>query len=1335
MIPFATRAARKKTETSLLSYSRQRLPRPARLYSTPTKRASAPVVDAIVPSLPDAYPAFLPAHPNLADSSGSVQGDPSASNMQTFLRTRTPYTILPPPLPLDKHSELNDFYYTDSPTRDLIAVMDACLHNGYDVLRAKEIFDDLRAKRAEQILHPRLYTAFVEAYLDMALKEPEKKSLWIEDAWILLDSLFDGQEKVAVTTGAYALALIAWLRYSSENSLTYIDGITNHTPASILKGIVDNELSVVTVVSDRAIQSSEEAQKIIQALTKAAVQHNYPEIIRELGQAEAMGSSLPDPFLDVPEVRPVSVTTPVLNEDGTPSGETETEIPFNLDLLRKHLAHVSLARRVLSEDLAARQKLLEDSVYDVAVQRMRRQAELFKELGLGDSVLRKQDLQLWMWQWHQLLQARLKEDIAVLINEEAVPIPARKHHQPLGPFLSLIKPEKLSLITILEIMRLQGSGGVADGMKTARGLVSVGKAVELEYKAQMCKKNNISVPSTARAGEGGFFSRYSYRDLHARRVTARKYMEDAEEWTSDWTQLLRVRVGSFLVDRLMDVAKVIRTGTNKRTGELVEEEQPAFTHSYEYLRGFKLGIIKLNPVVAERMAKDSIRDTMHPRHLPMLVKPKPWLSHNEGGYIYNKSQVMRFKDSQEQQQYLKHASSRGNVELVYAGLDVLGSTPWQINRKIFNVVLEVWNAGIRLGKLPPAVYDEPEPEKTPEMETDQKARTIFVQRQRQWIVNKANNHSDRCSVNYRIEIARAFLGDTFYLPHNLDFRGRAYPLPPHLNHIGDDLSRGLLLFGEAKPLGERGLRWLKIHLSNLYGYDKATFDERVEFVHKHLDDIVDSAQNPINGRKWWQKADEPWQCLATCMELKAALDSPDPCTYECALPIHQDGTCNGLQHYAALGGDARGARQVNLDTADRPSDVYTYVANMVEKRMQEDLERGPDNKFAKMLAGKISRKVVKQTVMTTVYGVTFVGAREQIERQLKDRGDVPLEECYLAAAYVAKQVLQCIGDLFQGANDIMNWLTASARIISRSVPGDRVLEAMKLDRPSRSKKKGTTTRLRKEQMTAVVWTTPLGLPIVQPYRKIKRKQIMASMQSVYISDPNAPAEVNSQKQASAFPPNFIHSLDATHMLLTALECRTQGITFASVHDSYWTHASSIDQMSTVIRETFIALHSSDVLGRLLNEFRERYKGYKVPVASLGTSQILKQLGIIDAATGISSRRSRNTANAISETAAVTGADSAVIKAMGEDEETAEVVDRLPTVSVLSKEQVVKLLKPSRSRANRSKGATAGAAPLGKAATEDSLEGKFVDLVDLLPSVPTKGEFDVNKIKSSIYFFS
>lgn len=42
----------------------------------------------------------------------------------------------------------------------------------------------------------------------------------------------------------------------------------------------------------------------------------------------------------------------------------------------------------------------------------------------------------------------------------------------------------------------------------------------------------------------------------------------------------------------------------------------------------------------------------------------------------------------------------------------------------------------------------------------------------------------------------------------------------------------------------------------------------------------------------------------------------------------------------------------------------------------------------------------------------------------------------------------------------------------------------------------------KEQMTSVIWTTALGLPIVQPYRKIKRSQVMTNLQTVFISDPS-----------------------------------------------------------------------------------------------------------------------------------------------------------------------------------------------------------------------------------------
>lgn len=131
--------------------------------------------------------------------------------------------------------------------------------------------------------------------------------------------------------------------------------------------------------------------------------------------------------------------------------------------------------------------------------------------------------------------------------------------------------------------------------------------------------------------------------------------------------------------------------------------------------------------------------------------------------------------------------------------------------------------------------------------------------------------------------------------------------------------------------------------------------------------ILCSAKNPLGGSEnetWWKHADDPWQCLSTCMELSKALNSPDPLAYECPLPVHQDGTCNGLQHYAALGGDAQGAKQVNLDVGERPSDVYTYVANMVEKKIEDDLQStdARTRRFAELLHGKVARKVVKQTV-------------------------------------------------------------------------------------------------------------------------------------------------------------------------------------------------------------------------------------------------------------------------------------------------------------------------------------------------------------------------------------
>lgn len=289
----------------------------------------------------------------------------------------------------------------------------------------------------------------------------------------------------------------------------------------------------------------------------------------------------------------------------------------------------------------------------------------------------------------------------------------------------------------------------------------------------------------------------------------------------------------------------------------------------------------------------------------------------------------------------------------------------------------------------------------------------------------------------------------------MDFRGRVYPVPPHLNHLGSDLARSMLVFAEARPLGEHGLDWLKIHLINLTGLKKRdTIADRLKFANEIMDKILDSADHPLTGKRWWVESDEPWQTLACCIEIANATRSVDPKKFLSHFPVHQDGSCNGLQHYAALGRDSAGAFSVNLTAAKMPQDVYSSVAVLVEEQRQQDAKNGLP--IAKVLEGFVRRKVIKQTVMTTVYGVTRFGARLQIAKQLKDIDEFPKESVWAASSYLTARTFESLRTMFKSTREIQDWFTDCARLIS-SICGQNV-----------------------------EWVTPLGLPVVQPYFRFKK---------------------------------------------------------------------------------------------------------------------------------------------------------------------------------------------------------------------------------------------------------
>ncbi|XP_053369453.1 DNA-directed RNA polymerase, mitochondrial [Clarias gariepinus] len=625
-----------------------------------------------------------------------------------------------------------------------------------------------------------------------------------------------------------------------------------------------------------------------------------------------------------------------------------------------------------------------------------------------------------------------------------------------------------------------------------------------------------------------------------------------------WPHMLVIQLGSFLVDLMVRELKIPNNTLNPaQDNKLI----PVLYHMYTFRSNRQIGFIKPHPILTQIQSEAmETKLTFDSYVIPMLCPPVPWISAKSGAYLLTPTKLMRSVEGAIQHQLLLERCQDEELHAVLDSLSQLGNCAWRINKPLLDIIISIFNdKGSEKLDVPPPISEAPEiprfnpndPEYTPAEKAHLKREATRAKKK------VAEMHSLRMDALYKLSIANHMRDEIFWFPHNMDFRGRTYPCPPYFNHLGSDVTRAVLLFAEGKPLGPKGLDWLKIHLVNLTGLKKrSSLAGRLEYANTIMDDVLDSADNPLTGRKWWMNADEPWQTLACCMEIANASRSHDPTQFISHFPVHQDGSCNGLQHYAALGRDVIGATSVNLMPCEEPQDVYSGVAQQVEEFRARDAEKGM--KIAQVLEGFISRKVVKQTVMTVVYGVTRYGGRLQIEKRLKEIDDFPKEYIWDASHYLVQQVFSSLKEMFTGTREIQDWLTESARLIAKS---------------------GST----------VEWVTPLGLPIVQPYHRTRNHVLKSNIQflSLQISH-DVYERPDTVKQKNAFPPNFIHSLDSTHMMLTALNCYSAGLTFVSVHDCYWTHALTVDIMNKVCREQFVALHSQPILQDLSTFLLQKY---------------------------------------------------------------------------------------------------------------------------------------------------
>jgi DNA-directed RNA polymerase len=704
-------------------------------------------------------------------------------------------------------------------------------------------------------------------------------------------------------------------------------------------------------------------------------------------------------------------------------------------------------------------------------------------------------------------------------------------------------PDTMAFLTLKHIL-----SGVSSIRTVQFVAVAIGTAIEDELRfasvREIEKKKYEKLVAGAKKR-----SSYHYKHIYAVRQAQR-----VDTWER-WSRTDRLHVGMKMLDLCMATVGIVEI-----THQKVEKDQ-----TLKYVRAL--------PDTLEWIErKNDVTQFLRPVYEPMVVQPRDWEDPFTGGYISSNIKPLKLVKTKNRA-YLDELKNM-DMPIVYEAVNALQRTPWQINSQVLEVMQQLWETGSELGGLPPR-EGLPMPQVPHDIDTNEEAKKEFriasakVHMQNLSILGQRIGFSIALGIAKRFEIYRKI-----YFPYQLDFRGRIYAVP-HLNPQGADFQKALLRFANGKPLGEEGWKWLAIHGANVAGYDKASLEDRVNWVQDNEDEIIRIAMDPYNERGWTSSVggveiDKPWQFLAFCFEWKGYTEYGD--SFVSKLPVAMDGSCSGIQHFSAMLRDSKGGAAVNLVPQDLPADVYKLVADKVIEQVTRDAESGTDDGLAhtedgrpyvvegtKSLANQwlqfgITRKVTKRSVMTLAYGSKEYGFKEQLMEDIirparqasqNDPARFPFShDGYRAAAYMAKAIWVAVNATLVKASEVMKWLQHAASLAAG------------------------------EQLP-VRWTTPVGFPVMQAYADMKERRIDTAINGkiVKLTMYQETEKLDRRRQSQGIAPNYVHSCDAAHMMLTVVRAKQAGIhSFAMIHDSFGTTAGDVEQLYHVVRESFVEMY-------------------------------------------------------------------------------------------------------------------------------------------------------------------
>ena len=328
-------------------------------------------------------------------------------------------------------------------------------------------------------------------------------------------------------------------------------------------------------------------------------------------------------------------------------------------------------------------------------------------------------------------------------------------------------------------------------------------------------------------------------------------------------------------------------------------------------------------------------------------KKAPLISNNS---VQNNFGIKRFEPSQE----------------AIDSINILQKTPWKINFKVARAI-------INLLKLRVEQFEQ-----SLKIRFTQSGPVIDYIHPEGKFLEYDGGQLEEWMENLYLAISKSLDDDQsriFWHSWQFDWRGRMYPSSNLLSPQGDDVSRGMLLFGKGLPLTpDVGLKYFSravgrayagrpLHGSDFTDQDFKIWSEIQELLKTKSWEDIDLAFNDLGKLELLNKVsrmvrDDPegtfeiWGAgdvfgkkregfqrlnltigYADCIdEIKSG--NPTPVV---SVPYVVDASSNIYQHSAVLTADANMARSVNvISNADGvPSDVYQEVANKVKSIIQQ----------------------------------------------------------------------------------------------------------------------------------------------------------------------------------------------------------------------------------------------------------------------------------------------------------------------------------------------------------------------------------------------------------------